>query len=100
MIVAVVGVTTIVVGVVMLPLPGPGWLVIFIGLGALASEFAWARSLLDFARDKVGAWSDWAGRQALAVRGLLGLACLSIVGAAAYGYIAWRGVPGWVPGIG
>jgi uncharacterized protein (TIGR02611 family) len=34
-------------GVVMLVLPGPGWLAIFGGLAMLASEFAWAQRLLD-----------------------------------------------------
>ena len=35
------------VGVVMLPLPGPGWLVIFVALAILAGEFVWARNLMD-----------------------------------------------------
>ena len=30
------------IGVVALVAPGPGWLIIFTGLGILASEFAWA----------------------------------------------------------
>ena len=34
-------------GVVMLALPGPGWLAIAIGLGLLGDEFHWARRLLD-----------------------------------------------------
>ena len=35
------------VGVLMLPLPGPGWLVIFMALAILAGEFVWARNLMD-----------------------------------------------------
>jgi uncharacterized protein (TIGR02611 family) len=35
------------IGVVMLPLPGPGWLVIFLALAILAGEFVWARTLMD-----------------------------------------------------
>ena len=35
------------IGVVMLPLPGPGWLVIFLALAILAGEFVWARNLMD-----------------------------------------------------
>ena len=31
----------------MLITPGPGWLVIFLGLGLLAAEFVWARRLMD-----------------------------------------------------
>jgi tellurite resistance protein TerC len=34
-------------GVAMLALPGPGWLTIAAGLALLATEFAWARRLLN-----------------------------------------------------
>ena len=42
----VVGVAMILCGMVLLVIPGPGWLVILAGLSVLAFEFAWARSLL------------------------------------------------------
>lgn len=41
------GFTMLALGVVMLVTPGPGWLVIILGLGVLAAEFVWARRLLD-----------------------------------------------------
>ena len=41
------GFTLLLAGVVMLLTPGPGWLVIFLGLGLLAAEFVWARRLMD-----------------------------------------------------
>jgi uncharacterized protein (TIGR02611 family) len=34
------------VGLVLLVLPGPGWLLIFLGFVTLATEFAWASNLL------------------------------------------------------
>ena len=37
-------------GVVALIAPGPGWLIIFTGLGILATEFAWAARALTKAR--------------------------------------------------
>jgi uncharacterized protein (TIGR02611 family) len=43
----VAGFTLLAVGVVMLVTPGPGWLIIFLGLGLLAAEFVWARRLMD-----------------------------------------------------
>jgi uncharacterized protein (TIGR02611 family) len=43
----VAGFTLLLVGVVMLVTPGPGWLVIFLGLSLLAAEFIWARRLMD-----------------------------------------------------
>ena len=42
----VAGFTLLLVGVVMLVTPGPGWLVILLG-GLLAAEFVWARRLMD-----------------------------------------------------
>jgi uncharacterized protein (TIGR02611 family) len=41
------GFTLLLVGAVMLFTPGPGWLVIFLGLTVLAAEFVWARRLMD-----------------------------------------------------
>ena len=49
-IVGIVGGLVTLVGVVALVAPGPGWLIIFTGLGILASEFAWAARVLTSAR--------------------------------------------------
>src|SRR5215813_891484 len=43
----VAGFTLLGAGAVMLITPGPGWLVILLGLGLLAAEFVWARQLMD-----------------------------------------------------
>jgi uncharacterized protein (TIGR02611 family) len=55
--VAVVGSLVIAVGVVLLPLPGPGWLIILGGLALLALEFAWARRLLQYTRAQLLRWT-------------------------------------------
>jgi UPF0716 family protein affecting phage T7 exclusion len=44
--VAIVGGTLIVVGAALLVLPGPGLVLIALGLVVLASEFAWAETIL------------------------------------------------------
>ncbi len=41
----VAGFTLLSIGVIMLVTPGPGWLIIFLGLSLLAAEFLWARRL-------------------------------------------------------
>ncbi|MGH0030959.1 MAG: PGPGW domain-containing protein [Myxococcota bacterium] len=46
LVVALVGATLLLVGVALLVLPGPGMLVIGIGLAALSTEFVWARRWL------------------------------------------------------
>ncbi|MFE7758977.1 TIGR02611 family protein [Streptomyces sp. NPDC057429] len=49
----VVGLAVVGAGVVMLPLPGPGWLVIFGGMAIWATEFVWAQLVLRWTRRKV-----------------------------------------------
>jgi len=41
------GFTLLGLGAVMLFTPGPGWVVIFLGLTLLAAEFVWAQRLMD-----------------------------------------------------
>lgn len=98
--VGVVGAAIIVLGALLLPLPGPGWVIIFLGLGVLASEFAWAKRLLRYVHRQVTVWTTWLRRRSLAVRGLFGLACAAVVVGCLGGYLAWRGVPDWLPFIG
>jgi uncharacterized protein (TIGR02611 family) len=85
--VTLVGVAIIVLGIILLPLPGPGWLIIFAGLGLLATEYAWASRLLQRTRRYVLAWTRWAARQSLFVQFLIGLAGLLVVGSALW--LAW-----------
>ena len=42
----------LIAGIALLVLPGPGWLLIFIGLTILASEYVWAQRLLNAAKRK------------------------------------------------
>jgi tellurite resistance protein TerC len=48
----VVGVSIVVIGLVLLVLPGPASVVIPVGLAILATEFVWARRLLRRAREQ------------------------------------------------
>lgn len=95
--VASVGVLVIAAGIALLPLPGPGWLVIFAGLAVLATEFSWARRLLDFARKQVAAWTAWVVRQSLFLRLSLALGGLLVAGATLWAGLAVLGTPAWLP---
>jgi uncharacterized protein (TIGR02611 family) len=95
--VALLGAAVVVGGIALIPLPGPGWLIVFGGLAILSTEFEWAGRLLDFARRKVLGWTHWVGRQSLLVRGLIGLVGLLFVAGFAWAYVATRGVPTWLP---
>ena len=62
-IVAVIGGTVLLVGAVLLVLPGPAAIVIPVGLVILATEFAWARRVLRRGKTAVerarrGKWRD------------------------------------------
>ncbi len=66
--VAVVGAVVLVIGVIAIPYPGPGWLIVFAGLGILATEFPWARRILHDALDRYRATMAWYKRQHGVVR--------------------------------
>lgn len=78
-VVGVVGALVLAAGIVAIPYPGPGWLIVFLGLGILASEFAWAHRLLTFARGKYDAWVDWIKRQHWSVQGVVGAGTAVVV---------------------
>ncbi|MFC7344408.1 TIGR02611 family protein [Saccharopolyspora griseoalba] len=58
-----VGGLVLLAGILMIPYPGPGWLVVFAGLGILATEFAWAHRVNMFAKRHYHRWTRWLGRQ-------------------------------------
>jgi uncharacterized protein (TIGR02611 family) len=86
--IAVVGAAIVVVGLLLIPLPGPGWVIVFAGLAVWATEFAWAQRLLRFVRGLLRDWTAWAKRQPSFVRALLGLAGLLLL--AGLAYLGWR----------
>ena len=95
-VIGILGAAIVLGGIALIPLPGPGWLIVFAGLALLATEFAWAGRLLDFARDKVRGWTEWVGRQSVAV-GDDRAGRPAFVAGALWAYAALQGVPGWVP---
>lgn len=67
--IAMLGSAIVVAGLILVPLPGPGWLIVFIGLGILGTEFHWARRLTGYTQRKllsVLAW--WKNRRAARFR--------------------------------
>ena len=83
--IALAGLVVTVVGVLLLALPGPGWLIIFAGLAIWATEFAWAKSLLKSVRHAVGRWTAWLARQPRWVAVLVGGIGLVVLAAVALG---------------
>lgn len=82
---AVAGFFVLLLGVIMLFTPGPGWALIIFGLGLLALEFDWAEHTLERVIDKVEEASERvtkgspARRAALYAVGVLALAGLVVL---------------------
>lgn len=49
----VVGLAVVIAGIIMLPLPGPGWVVIFGGMAIWATEFVWAQLVMRWTKRKL-----------------------------------------------
>ncbi|MBN6052796.1 TIGR02611 family protein [Nonomuraea sp. RK-328] len=67
-VIGAIGAVMVVGGLIMVPFPGPGWLVVFAGLAVLATEFHWARRVLEFGKRTLHAWTEWYKQQGWAVR--------------------------------
>lgn len=77
--VGVAGAMVVLVGFALVPLPGPGWLVVFLGLTILGAEFDWAKRLHDWGKERYRNWESWIrvqSRVVQAVFGALTLVCL------------------------
>ena len=67
------------IGLALVPYPGPGWLIVFAGLAILSTEFHWARHALQKGRLWYDAWSDWVSRQHIVIRALVWTATALVV---------------------
>ena len=66
--VGIVGGLVTLIGLILVPYPGPGWLIVFAGLTILSTEFEFASKVLHFAKDKYDQWIAWLKRQIFFVR--------------------------------
>ncbi|MFF0813968.1 TIGR02611 family protein [Rhodococcus sp. NPDC003318] len=93
--VGVVGTVVLAVGIIAIPYPGPGWLIVFAGLGILGSEFAWAYRLLRFAKARYDQFMEWFAGQSVVVKALSVLATTVVVVATLWVLGAIDLVAGW-----
>ncbi|GAA4684263.1 TIGR02611 family protein [Frondihabitans cladoniiphilus] len=67
-VIGVFGFLVIIVGIIMIPLPGPGWLVVFLGLAILGTEFPAAHRLNMWVQRRLHAiWAWIRGKRAARV---------------------------------
>ncbi|MCF6525292.1 TIGR02611 family protein [Streptomyces sp. JJ36] len=54
-----VGLAIVVTGVILLPLPGPGWVIIFAGMAVWATEFVWAQLVMRWTKRRLAQGTAW-----------------------------------------
>jgi uncharacterized protein (TIGR02611 family) len=96
-VVGVVGLVIVVIGLILVPFPGPGWLIVFLGLAIWASEFEWAQKLLRIAKHTLQEWTERLRPQPLWVKGLVALVSAAAVAAIFWFMFLISGVPGFFP---
>jgi uncharacterized protein (TIGR02611 family) len=93
--VAILGLAVLGVGIVAIPYPGPGWAIVFLGLGILATEFTWARKALAYARERYDTAMAWFRRQGPWVKAL----GAAVTGAVVVATLWLLGAVGWTAGL-
>ena len=61
--IGIAGGLVVLIGLILVPYPGPGWLIVFAGLAILSTEFVFAARVLEYAKGKYDAWTQWLKRQ-------------------------------------
>jgi len=78
--IAIIGGIIVLIGIIAIPYPGPGWLIVFAGLAVLATEFTWAQRLLDRVRGKYEGWKEWLKTQPPGIKATFAVTtCLVVV---------------------
>ncbi len=77
--IGIIGGLVLIIGIIAIPYPGPGWLIVFAGLSILSTQFDWAKRTLDFAKGKYDAWQKWLAHQSVMVRTLFWLLTFAVV---------------------
>ncbi|QIM22993.1 TIGR02611 family protein [Phycicoccus sp. HDW14] len=96
-VVGLVGLVLVLGGFALVPLPGPGWLVVILGLAVWASEIEPASDLLEWVKRRVRSWEEWVLRQPLWVKGAVALATFVFVVAVLWVMLRLTGVPMFLP---
>ncbi|MDN5819246.1 MAG: TIGR02611 family protein [bacterium] len=98
-VVGAIGGLVLLAGILMIPYPGPGWLVVIAGMGILSTEFIWAENLRKFTVRHYERWLGWFRAQNFTVKVMFAFATFCVVVASiwlvnGYGIIAnWLDLP-------
>jgi uncharacterized protein (TIGR02611 family) len=76
-------------GIALIPLPGPGWAIVFVGLGMLALEFKWAENLMEKVLDRLDGVRKAAANASPAQKAFSAVATVLGIAAFAVAAILW-----------
>jgi uncharacterized protein (TIGR02611 family) len=76
-------------GIALIPLPGPGWAIVFVGLGMLALEFKWAENLMEKVLDRLDGVREAAENASPAQKAFSAVATVLGIAAFAVAAILW-----------
>lgn len=87
-----IGWLIVIIGIITIPFPGPGWLTVFVGVGILSLEVHWAHRLLEWGVHQYERFFSWFRRQPKTNRyGIVAGTCaVAWVAVGASTYIAWQ----------
>jgi len=100
LIIAVVGAVLLVVGVILLVLPGPGMLLVLAGLITLATEFPAVERFVDPVRDRALKAAEDSVSSPLRIAGSVLAGLLLIAAGVVWGIEPWLPFAGWSTGSG
>lgn len=95
--VGLLGLVVVVLGLTLVPLPGPGWLIVFLGVALWATEFRWAHRLNLWGRARLRVWEAYVRRASWPVRLSLLAGTGLAVGVFFWAFFFVVGLPGWLP---
>ena len=86
---AIVAFAIVLAGLALVPLPGPGWAIVFVGLGMLALEFKWAERLMEKVLNQIEAAQESARNASPAQKALAAVATVLGIAACVAAAILW-----------
>jgi uncharacterized protein (TIGR02611 family) len=93
----VVGLVVVCGGLLLIPFPGPGWLIVIAGLAIWSTEFERAQRVLEFVKRHLRLWEEWVMRQNPIVKVLVGLVGIVFIATVLWVTFHFSGIPGFFP---
>ena len=93
----VVGLVVVCGGLLLIPFPGPGWLIVIAGLAIWSTEFERAQRVLEFVKRHLRLWEEWVKRQNPVVKALVGVLGIAFIATVLWLTFHFSGIPGFFP---